>query len=281
MGTLRRTLSAVITAAILLGAVVLVIILSRAAPAAPGEGVASAPQVTPAGYPAPPEPPEADAPPLPTAEPVATYTLPPIVQTADALMALPTETPLPTPTASPRPTQVPVLESPWRVAVLSGVDSSSGHPAIIRITVDEAGRAQGEPAVLDTGLLAGPRTGSVDMRPAPNGPRVVLTLSYGEGTSTAVLDVTTGEIEILFHGHEAAPLAWHPDGRRLLVQTFSAGRPDALRLLDVIRGEWQELPGPRKGSETWPVTSASFAPDGAEVALALSDEDSGGYRSEV
>ena len=65
MGTLRRTLSAVITAAILLGAVVLVIILSRAAPAAPGEGVASAPQVTPAGYPAPPEPPEADAPPSP------------------------------------------------------------------------------------------------------------------------------------------------------------------------------------------------------------------------
>ncbi len=262
---------------------VLIGLLLRGVPSPTADARSAAGQEAP-GYPVPvitpPPSPEGWPTPVP---PTPTVTPEPYIQTAEAIMALPTWTPLPTATATLEPTPVPTLGGSWSVALLSGRDERSGYPAILRLMVDAGGEPRGEPdgerTFLDTGFLAMARTAIIGMRPSPDGRRVLVTTAYGEGSAVSVLDVASGQFShgILYPYGDWWPVAWHPDGERVLATSGFSLETMRVALLDVrtdaleaVAMPWQSGAPPQEG-QVWQLDSASFSPGGDQVALVLTD----------
>lgn len=220
---------------------------------------------------------------IPPWEPTPTCTPGPFVQTAEAVMALPTWTPRPPPTATPVPTPVVTLPPTWSVVLLSGVHQGREVPALLRLPVDAEGHAVADADVLNVGYLGSGPYAITGLVPSPDDRRVLVSWTYGDaGWGASVLDVVTGVLgPSLAPGEGISVKAWHPDGMRVLMQRYLVAAPQEPVLLDITTGERSALPVPTQELPTWEISSASFSPDGSEVVLAYTVTDGRSYRSEV
>ncbi len=277
MRSVQRAVTIILAAAVLSGC------LPRGGPSPAADARSAAGQEAP-GYPAPvitpPSSPEGWPTPVP---PTPTVTPEPYIQTAEAIMALPTWTPLPTATATLEPTPVATLGPEWSVMLLSGVLPLRGEPAIVRLQVDGEGRPVAGPQALDVSYLNTPWCRIGGMVPSADGRRVLVHWTYGDADwGASVLDVITGILGPgLLPDEEASIEAWHPDGERVLAQTYFGGTPREPFLLNVDTGERQPLPIPRDELRTWEVSGGAFSPDGSEVVVAYTVSGGRPTRSEV
>ncbi len=276
MRTVERVLTGLLVVAVVAGAVAMVLAL-RAGQAPPPEAArAAAPDTS--GYPG---VPEATLQPAPEGwyvpEPTATFTPEPIIQTAEAVMALPTWTPLPTATATLEPTPVPTLVPGSVVVVINGTDAD-GVPQLVRFGWDTRASALSSPATLATGIWS-TRDRVYGMLASPRGSYVAINSVYGDaGAQVHVVNVDDGSLgPRLPHDGFGHVLDWHPDGTRFLLQSSDQpGLPGHTFLLDASSAEGQStlgLPGAHLASYT--VSSASFSPAGDEVAVAYVDGNTG------
>jgi len=184
---------------------------------------------------------------------------------------------------------VPTLGGDWSVALLSGRDERSGRPMVLRLMLDDRGEPSGEHAFLDTGFLTGGRTAIIDMRPSPDGRTVLVNTAHGEGNATWLLDVPSGQFgHGVFHPFgDWLPIAWHPDGQRVLVVTGFSLETARVALLDIETEDPEMVPMPFESPASsvvkplWQLVSASFSPGGDRVVLAFSDDAGQTNGSEV
>jgi len=275
MRTAKRVLSGVLLVAVVIGAVAIVLLLRPAE--GPSGGAQQAAQDAP-GYPV---PPEGTAPPSPEGwyvlEATATCTLEPLIQTAEAVMALPTWTPLPTTTATLVPTAIPTLQ-PGSSAVLVNGMGPGDEPRIVRFTWNTSTLSLSEPVSLDTSIWSS-RDRVYGMLPSPHGPYVAINAVHGDaGAEAYVLDVNDGTwSHRLPKEGFGRVLDWQPDGTRLLLQrSDQPGLPGRTVLVDAsILQEESDLDLPRASLESYMVSSASFSPVGDTVAVAFVDGNTG------
>jgi WD40 repeat protein len=205
MATLRRSLSALLTLAALLGAVALVYVLTRCGPP-PAGGVAQAPEATPEGYAAPEGP--ATAPseegypapaddPAPTPEPEAPAPYPP---------------PATMPPVSPEPTPIPwTTPTPWWNWP---TPERPGGPT---------------PTALPVRGPADSARGSIWSFVETDGDRALEGLHTGSEAAVERSDLLSLEIADWF---------WHPAGPRLPVQEKHLASPGG-RYLTLFRGNFE------------------------------------------
>ncbi len=271
MRSVQRAVTIILAAAVLSGC------LPRGGPSPAADARSAAGQEA-AGYPVPvitpPPSPEGWPTPVP---PTPTVTPEPYIQTAEAIMALPTWTPLPTATATLEPTPVPTLVPGRAVVMVNGIDAR-GVPQLLRYEWDAGAAALASPAVLAAGAWS-TRDRVYGLVPSPRGSYVAVNSVYGDaGADVHVMNVDNGWLgPRLPKGGFGRVLDWHPDGARFLMQRWEQpGLPGRTLLVDALSAQTlTALEVPSANLASYSVTSASFSPDGDEAAVAYVDGNTG------
>jgi Tol biopolymer transport system component len=212
----------------------------------------------------------------PLAQPEATPRSPvatPSAEAADVAVAQATATQVP-PTAPPTPALSPLDES---LQTIIFTTSGEQGPEIWRVQVDEAGQKAGP--VERVPFPSNHHTSVYDLFPSPDGQKVAIYWSYGDGAAVFIhiLDVVSGKITPLF-GENAVThpavnfLAWTPDSQNVLVIGIRTN-PDLRNsgwLVDVDAHTYHDVNIKQVNGRPY-IIAASFSPDGKEIVYVQSD----------
>jgi Tol biopolymer transport system component len=203
--------------------------------------------------------------PPPTSPP--TSTRPPALPTRLPTLTLTLAPPAPT----PAPTSIAGLETMFYTT------TGERGPELYRIQVDQETLLAGQSGRVDTPILWYSRIHLGGLYPSPDGRRIAVAWTYGEGgTFVSILDVNDGILTPLFDelgdlDKRVEFLDWSPDGNSLLV-LGGIDNPDlggSAWLVDLSTYQYTSVHIVQE-SEARQITSASFSPDGQTVVYARS-----------
>lgn len=202
--------------------------------------------------------------------PRSTSTRPPEPPTR---LPTPTFTPAPpTPTPQPLPTLIPGLQT------LFYTTTGERGPELYRIQIDQETHLAGSTHRVDTPTLWHSRIHLEGLYPSPDGRRIAVTWTYGEGgTFVSILDVNDGALTPLFGelgelDKRVEFLDWSPDGKGILVLGGIGNHDLGGRAWLVNLSTYEYTPVDIvQANDARQITSASFSPDGQTVVYAKSD----------
>lgn len=238
----------------------------------PGIAVAQATQL-PQGYPGP-----LTSKPAP-ANTVVSFT-PIVIVPGQTPIFPPTETPWPTAPYPPTPTRRPG-PSPTAISLVTPANSAAG--VILYSVRDEKNKllavhslpidAKGKPSAPPKSLKPDQEIPEGILYPSPDGSRIIIEFSMGEGGSGfSIYSTNSGKVDSPFRGNSAPTptslffLGWHPDNRHVLFGDGYMG----LLLVDTDTGEYTVLfaqyPSPS-------INQGAVSPNGQRVVFSFQKDD--------